>query len=153
MTQAQLQGVLDQYTDVFAPLQPGLPPVRLVPHIVRTDPNAVPPYKPPYRLSLKEQKEVERQVKELLEKGWIEPANSPYGAPVLFAQKKDGTLRMCVDYRALNKITIKDRYPLPRIDDLFDRLRGASVFSSLDLQQGYHQMLLPSSRASLWKRK
>jgi hypothetical protein len=76
----------------------------------------------------------------LLEKGFIEPSSSPWGAPILFVAKADGSLRMCVDYRALNKVTQKDRYPLPRIDDLFDQLRGAQFFSSLDLQSGYHQV-------------
>jgi hypothetical protein len=93
-----------------------------------------------YRLSPLEEAEVKRQVTDLLAKGMIEPSTSPYGAPILFVGKKDGTLRMCVDYRALNAITVKNRYPLPRIDDLFDRLSGCSVFSSLDLQQGYNQI-------------
>jgi hypothetical protein len=93
-----------------------------------------------YRLSRKEMEEVERQVAELLRKGLIQPSSSPYGAPILFVAKKDGTLRMCIDYRALNKITINNKYPLPRIDDLIDCLQGAKVFSSLDLQSGYHQI-------------
>ena len=75
-------------------------------------------------------------------KGWVEPSTSPYGAPVLFVVKKGGELRMCIDFRALNKLTIKNRYPLPRIDDLMDKLHGATVFSALDLQQGYHQLLI-----------
>ncbi len=140
---ADLQQVLTEFADVFAPMPPGLPPQRNVEHVIRTEPGAVPPYKRPYRLSQSELAEVERQIKELLEKKLIEPANSPYGAPVLFVAKKDGTLRMCIDYRALNKITVKDRYPLPRIDDLFDKLRGACVFSSLDLQSGYYQIPIP----------
>ncbi len=140
---ADLQQVLAEFADVFAPMPPGLPPSRNVEHVIRTEADAVPPYKRPYRLSQAELAEVERQIKELLEKKLIEPANSPYGAPVLFVQKKDGTLRMCIDYRALNKITVRDRYPLPRIDDLFDKLRGACVFSSLDLQSGYYQVRIP----------
>jgi hypothetical protein len=95
-----------------------------------------------YRLSPKEKEEVERQIAFLLDQGWIEPSKSPYGAPILFAEKKDGSLRMCVDYRALNKATRKDRFPMPRIDDLFDQLHGAKWFSSLDLQSGYHQILI-----------
>ncbi|KAJ9513279.1 hypothetical protein QJQ45_001317 [Haematococcus lacustris] len=83
---------------------------------------------------------MKKQVSALLEKGWIEPSASPWGAPVLFVQKKDGSLRMCIDYRALNKRTVRDRYPLPRIDDLLDQVRGKKVFSSLDLQSGYHQI-------------
>ena len=93
-----------------------------------------------YRLSPAENAEVRRQVSDGLRRGIIEPSASPYGTPVLFVRKKDGSLRMCVDYRALNKITVKNKYPLPRIDDLLDQLHGASVFSSLDLQSGYHQI-------------
>ena len=78
----------------------------------------------------------------MLEKEWIQPSHSPYGAPILFVPKKDGGLRMCVDYRALNKQTVKNRYPLPRIDDLLDTLYGAKYFSALDLQQAYHQVRL-----------
>jgi hypothetical protein len=87
-----------------------------------------------------ELKELKVQLEELLAKGYIKPSKSPYGAPVLFVHKKDGTLRMCVDYRALNKVTVKNRYPLPRIDDLFDRLSGAKVFSRIDLRFGYYQI-------------
>jgi hypothetical protein len=92
-------------------------------------------------------KEAKRQVQESLEKCWIEPSASPYRSPILFVQKKDGTLRMVVNYRALNKQTIKNRYPLPRIDDLFDQLAGAQIFSSLDLAQGYHQILISDEDA------
>ena len=84
--------------------------------------------------------EVKRQVADLLERGLIEPSTSPYGSPVLFVQKKDGSLRMCIDYRALNKQTVKNRYPMPRIDDLLDKLACAKVFSSLDLQSAYNQV-------------
>ena len=110
-------------------------------HLIRVDPTI--PYKPPkrtYRLSPKEMEELKKQVSQLLALGMIEPANSPYGAPVLFVEKQDGSLRMCVDYRALNKITVKDRYPMPNVQDLFDQLKGAQVFSTLDLQQGYNQI-------------
>jgi transposase InsO family protein len=93
-----------------------------------------------YRLSPKEKAEMESQVKQLLKEGKIEPSSSPYGAPILFVSKKDGSMRMVIDYRALNKITVKNRYPLPRIDDLLDTLAGAKVFSSLDLTSGYHQI-------------
>ena len=84
--------------------------------------------------------EMKKQIHELIEKGYIRPSTSPWGAPVLFVKKKDGTMRMCVDYRALNEVTIKNKYPLPRIDDLFDQLKGASVFSKIDLRSGYHQL-------------
>ena len=93
-----------------------------------------------YRLSTKEKQEVETQMEEMLTKGFIQPSRSPYGSPVLVVQKKDGGLRMCVSYRALNSITRKDKYPLPRIDVLLDRMQGSKVFSSLDLQSGYHQI-------------
>ena len=85
-------------------------------------------------------KELQTQLQELLDKGFIRPSHSPWGAPVLFVKKKDGTFRMCIDYRELNKVTIKNKYPLPRIDDLFDQLKGASVFSKIDLRSGYHQL-------------
>jgi hypothetical protein len=84
--------------------------------------------------------ELKKQIDELLEKGYIRPSTSPWAAPVLFVEKKDGTKRMCIDYRSLNEVTIKNKYPLPRIEDLFDQLRGASVFSEIDLRSGYHQL-------------
>jgi Reverse transcriptase (RNA-dependent DNA polymerase). len=84
--------------------------------------------------------EVKRQVDDLLQKGYIRPSSSPWGTPVIFVEKKDHTQRMCVDYRALNDVTIKNKYPLPRIDDLFDQLKGATVFSKIDLRSGYHQL-------------
>ena len=83
---------------------------------------------------------MKEQLQELLDKGFIRPSGSPWGAPVLFVKKKDGTMRMCIDYRQLNKVTIKNRYPLPIIDDLFDQLQGASHFSKIDLRSGYHQL-------------
>ncbi len=129
-----LQPLLKNFKQVFPDELPlGLPPERDVGHTIPLVEGAKPPFRGIYRLSPLELEEVKAQVKKLLEKRWIEPSKSPYGSPVLFVQKKDGTLRMCVDYRALNKLTVKNRYPLPRIDDLFDRLRGAKVFSSLDL--------------------
>ena len=87
-----------------------------------------------------ELKELKLQLQELLEKGFMRPSVSPWGALVLFVKKKDGTLRLCIDYRQLNKLTIKNKYPLPRIDDLFDQLKGASIFSNIDLRSGYHQL-------------
>jgi hypothetical protein len=89
--------------------------------------------------------ELKKQIDELLEKGYIRPSTSPWAAPVLFVEKKDGTKRMCIDYRALNEVTIKNKYPLPRIEDLFDQLRGASVFSKIDLRSGYHQLRIRPS--------
>ena len=87
-----------------------------------------------------ELKELKEQLKDLLEKGFIRPSHSPWGAPVLFVKKKDGSLRMCIDYRQLNRVTVKNRYLLPRIDDLFDQLHGASHFSKIDVRSGYHQV-------------
>jgi len=84
--------------------------------------------------------ELKVQLQELLDKGFIRPSNSPWGAPVLFVKKKDGTLHLCIGYHQLNKVTVKNRYPLPRIDDLFDQLKGARVFSKIDLRSGYHQL-------------
>jgi Reverse transcriptase (RNA-dependent DNA polymerase) len=135
-----LQSMLDEYSDVFADLPPGLPPDRNVAHSIPLEPGARPPAKRLYRLSPAELAEVKRQIADLLMKGFIEPSTGPFGAPILFVAKRDGSLRMVIDYRALNKITIKNRYPLPRIEDLFDSLQGATVFSSLDLQSGYHQL-------------
>ncbi len=135
-----LRSLLDEFSDVFQSLPSGLPPDRGVGHTINLQPNVVPPFRKSYRLAPAEKEEVERQVTDLLAKGFIEPSASPYGAPVLFVQKKDGTLRMCIDYRALNKITVRDRFPLPRIDDLLDQLAHCRVFSSLDLQSGYHQI-------------
>ena len=87
-----------------------------------------------------ELKELKLQLQELLEKGFIRPSVSPRGAPVFFVKKKDDTLRLCIDYRQLNKLTVKNKYPLPRIDDLFDQLKGASIISKMDLRSGYHQL-------------
>jgi transposase InsO family protein len=138
--EANLQAILVEYKDVFEELPDELPPVRNIAHVIPLEPGARPVYKPLYRLTQAEKAEVERQVADLLRKGYIEPSQSPWGAPVLFVPKKDGGLRMCIDYRALNKLTVKNRYPLPRIEDLLDQLQGAKVFSGLDLASGYWQI-------------
>lgn len=135
----QAKEILEVYSDVFSDIPLGLPPERGIGHTINTGDHP-PISKPAYRLSPKEKEEVQRQVTELLGKGLIRPSQSPYGAPVLFVQKKDGTLRMCIDYRALNAVTVKDKFPLPRIDDLLDKLQGAKFFSSLDLRSAYHQV-------------
>lgn len=138
--------VLREFSDVLVDeLPPGEPPDRGIGHAIPLEPNTQPPFRPMYRLSRTELKEVEASLKDLLAKDLIQPSTSPYGAPILFVTKKDGSLRMCIDYRALNKITIKNRFPLPRIDDLFDKLQGAKVFTSLDLASGYHQIRIPSA--------
>nr|GFB80133.1 putative reverse transcriptase domain-containing protein [Tanacetum cinerariifolium] len=101
-------------------------------------PGVAPVARAPYRLAPFEMKELAEQLKELSDKGFIRPSSSPWGAPVLFVKKKDGSFRMCIDYRELNKLTVKNRYPLPRIDDLFDQIQGFSVYSKIDLRSGYH---------------
>ncbi|KAJ9523472.1 hypothetical protein QJQ45_007163 [Haematococcus lacustris] len=141
MPQSEVDSLVhDMYPEVFQDMPSGLPPDRGVGHTIRMVPDHVPPYQRSRRYTLREMNEMKKQVAELLAKKLIEPSCSPYGAPVLFVEKRDGTLRMCVDYRALNKLTVRDRYPLPRIDDLFDKLQGKTIFSSLDLQSGYHQI-------------
>ncbi|KAJ9536431.1 hypothetical protein OSB04_un000389 [Centaurea solstitialis] len=132
--------VVREFPEVFPEELPGLPPQRQVEFYIDSVPGAGPIAKSPYRLAPSEMQELSNQLQELLDKGLIRPSSSPWGAPVLFVKKKDGSFRMCIDYRELNKITIKNRYPLPRIDDLFDRLQGATYFSKIDLRSGYHQM-------------
>ena len=142
----ELDSLLREYVDLFPERLPkGQPPKRQVEFEIKMKEDAVPPSKPPYRLSPKEHDELQAQIDELLAQGHIRPSTSPYGAPVLFVPKKDGRWRMCMDYRALNKQTIRDQYPLPRIDDLLDRLGQAKHFSTLDLASGYHQIAVKAS--------
>ena len=128
------------FTDVFPNEVSGLPPKKEVEFVIDLVPGTAPISKAPYRMAPTELKELKVQLQELLDKGFIRPSFSPWGAPVLFVKNKDGTMRLCIDYRELNKVTIKNKYPLPRIDDLFDQLQGASVFSKIDLRSGYHQL-------------
>nr|GFD47836.1 putative reverse transcriptase domain-containing protein [Tanacetum cinerariifolium] len=128
------------FPKVFPEDLPGLPPIRPVEFQIDLVPGAAPVARAPYRLAPSEMKELAEQLKELSDKGFIRPSSSPLGAPVLFVKKKDGSFRMCIDYRELNKLTVKNRYPLPRIDDLFDQLQGSSVYSKIDLRSGYHQL-------------
>jgi hypothetical protein len=132
--------VVCNYPDVFPDELPGMPPDREVEFVIDLLPGTAPISKRPYRMSSDQLLELKKQIKELLEKGFIRPSSSPWGAPVIFVEKKDGTQRMCVDYRLLNDVTIKNKYPLPQIDDLFDQMRGAKVFSKIGLRSGYHQM-------------
>ncbi|KAD4889453.1 hypothetical protein E3N88_21526 [Mikania micrantha] len=132
--------VVKDFPEVFPDNISGLPPVRQVEFRIDLIPGAAPVAKAPYRLAPSEMQELSGQLQELLDKGFIRPSFSPWGAPVLFVKKKDGSFRMCIDYRELNKLTIKNRYPLPRIDDLFDQLQGATYFSKIDLRSGYHQL-------------
>eukprot|EP00253_Pinus_taeda_P026738 PITA_26738 len=132
--------VIQEFTDVFPEEIPGLPPRRNIDFTIELVPGATPVSRAPYKMSVPKLTELKMQLQELLEKNYIRPSVSPWGAPVLFVKKKDGTLRMCIDYRQLNKLTIKNKYPLPRIDELFDQVKGAIVFSKIDLRSGYHQI-------------
>ncbi|CAJ2651612.1 unnamed protein product [Trifolium pratense] len=132
--------VVQQFQDVFPLEIPGFPPIREVEFFIDLHPGTGPISESPYRMAPAELIELKSQIEDLLGKGFIRPSVSPWGAPVLLVKKKDGKSRLCVDYRKLNKVTIKNRYPLPRIDDLMDQLKDASVFSKIDLKSGYHQI-------------
>nr|GEW62814.1 putative reverse transcriptase domain-containing protein [Tanacetum cinerariifolium] len=132
--------VVREFPDVFPEDLLGLPPSREIEFRIDLIHGAMPVAKSPYRLAPTEMQELANQLKELQDKGFIRPSSLPWGAPVLFVKKKDGSFRMCIDYRELNKLTIKNRYPLPRIDDLFDQLQGSRYLSKIDLRFGYHQL-------------
>ncbi|KAL8146288.1 hypothetical protein AgCh_004148 [Apium graveolens] len=132
--------VVNDFPDMFPDELPGLPPDREIEFAIDLAPGTEPVSKAPYRMMPVEMKELAKQLQELLEKGVIRPSVSPWGAPILFVKKKNGSMRLCIDYRELNKLTIKNKYPLPRIDDLFDQLKGAKFFSKIDLRSGYHQL-------------
>ncbi|GJX64688.1 putative reverse transcriptase domain-containing protein [Tanacetum coccineum] len=132
--------IVQDFPEVFPKDLSGLPPTRQVEFQIDLVPGAAPVARAPYRLAPSKMKDLSEQLKELSNKGFIRPSSSPWGAPVLFVKKKDGSFRMCIDYRELNKLTVKNRYPLPRIDDLFDQLQGSSVYSKIDLRIGYHQL-------------
>ena len=135
------QSIISEYSDVFPDDLPyGIPPDRGIAHTIPLLPGSEPCARMPYRLSYAELDELKKQLDELISKGHIRPSTSSYASPVLFVRKKDGSSRMCVDYRALNKQTKRNRYPLPRIEDLLDRLHGSTVFSKIDLRSGYHQV-------------
>ncbi|RVW59550.1 Transposon Tf2-12 polyprotein [Vitis vinifera] len=137
----EIEGVLDEFKDVMPPELPKrLPPRREEDHKIELEPGAKPPAMGPYRMAPPELEELRRQLKELLDAGFIQPSKAPYGAPVLFQKKHDGSLRMCIDYRALNKVTVKNKYPIPLIADLFDQLGRARYFTKLDLRSGYYQV-------------
>ncbi|GJT29748.1 putative reverse transcriptase domain-containing protein [Tanacetum coccineum] len=132
--------VIHDFPKVFPEELPGLPPPRQVEFRIDLVPWAAPVARALYRLAPSEMKELSVQLQELLKKGFIRPSTSPRGASVLFVKNKDGSFRMCIDYRELNKLTVKNRYPLPRIDDLFDQLQGSSMYSKVDLRSGYHRL-------------
>jgi hypothetical protein len=131
--------VLKEFKDVFQEV-PGPPPKRDIDFSINLMPGAAPVSKAPYRMSTPELIEWQLQLEELLKKGYIFPSVSLWGVPILFVKKKDGTLRPCIDFRQLNKVTVKNKYPLPRIDDLFDQLKDAKIFLKIDLKSGYHQV-------------
>jgi hypothetical protein len=137
--------VVNEYPDVFPEELPGMPPDRDIEFVIDLIPGTSPIAKRPYRMAASELTELKKQLEELQRIGFIKPSLSPWGAPVLFVKKKDGSMRLCVDYRALNEVTIKNKYPLPRIDDLFDQLKGAKYFSKIDLRSGYFQLKIRES--------
>nr|GEX58072.1 putative reverse transcriptase domain-containing protein [Tanacetum cinerariifolium] len=132
--------VVREFPDVFPEELPGLPPVHQVEFQIDLIPKVAPIARAPYRLAPSEMQELSNQLQELAYRCFIRPSTSPWGAPVLFVKKKDGSFRMCIDYREFNKLTVKIRYPLPRLDDLFDQLQGSSVYSKIDLRSFYHQL-------------
>jgi hypothetical protein len=137
--------ILCEYPDVFPDDLPGMPPDRDIEFIIELQPGTAPISKRPYCMPPNELAELKIQLQDLLDKGFIHPSASPWGCPALFVKKKDNSLRLCVDYSPLNAVTIKNKYPLPRIDILFDQLTGAKVFSKIDLRFGYHQIKIRPS--------
>ena len=132
--------VVREFPDVFPEDLPGIPLDREIDFQIELAPGTEPISKAPYRMAPLELKELKVLMEELVSKGFVRPSTSPWGAPILFVKKKDGSLRLCINYRELNKVTIRNQYPLPRIDDLFYQLQGARVFSQINLRSGYHQL-------------
>jgi hypothetical protein len=140
---------VEEYRDIFnSPTR--VPTHCQVKHPIDLTPGAPLPNGPFYHCSLMENDEIRCQIQELLQKGQIRPSSSPFGILIVLVQKKDGTWRLCIDYRALNKVTVKNRYPIPRIDDLLDQLKGENFFSKIDLKSGYHQV--PIKPTDVWKK-
>jgi hypothetical protein len=136
----EIKNLLGRHQQVFEAIPPGRPPDRGFEHTIELEEGAKPMITPPYRHPRRFKDEIEKAIKELLAMGHIRPSSSPFASSVVLVLKKDGTMRMCIDYRALNKKTIKNRYPIPRIDELMDELHGAVFFSKIDLRSGYHQI-------------
>jgi hypothetical protein len=132
--------IVSGYPDVFTEITIGLPPDREIEFTIDLMPGTQPIHKAPYRMAPFELKELKIQLEDLVDRGFIRPSVSPWGAPVLFVKKKDGSLQLCIDYHELNRVTIKNKYPLPRIDDLFEQLKKATIFSKIDLRSGYQQL-------------
>ena len=145
--QIELENILvvKDFSDVFLEELLDIPPIREVDLSIEILLGTAPTSRAPYRMAPTELKEIKIQLQELLDKEFIRPNVSPWGAPVLFMKKKDGTLQMCIDYRQINKVTVKNKYPLPRIEDLFDQLKGAGVFSKIDLRSRYYQLRVKMS--------
>jgi hypothetical protein len=137
----EVVALLQEFDDIFPKEVPyGLPPLRGIEHQIDFIPGASLPNRPAYRSSPEEAKEIQRQVDEFLQKGFVKESLSPCSVPVILVPKKDGTWRMCTDCRAINKITVKYRYPIPRLDDMLDELYGSCLFSKIDLKSGYYQI-------------
>jgi hypothetical protein len=137
--------IVYEYPDIFSEELPGMPPDHEIEFFTELVPGTAPIFKRQYRMAANQLAELKEQLQELLDKGYIRPSASPWGAPIIFVLKKDGMQRMCVDYYSLNEVTIKKKYPFPRIDDLFDQLKGACVFLKIDLRSGYHQLKIRAS--------
>jgi hypothetical protein len=133
------RSVLKDFEGVFREI-PRVPPKRDIDFSINLMPRAAPLSKTPYKMNTPEMKELQMQLEEILKKGYIRPIVSPWGSPILFVRNKYGTLRLCINFRQMNKVTIKNKYPLPRIDDLFDHLKDEKIFSKIDLRLGYHQV-------------
>jgi hypothetical protein len=136
---------VSEFLDVFPEELLGMPPDREIEFVIELVLGTTPIFKRPYRMATNQLAKLKEQLQELLDKGYIYPSVAPSGAPIIFVPKKVDTQRMCVDYHSLNEVTIKNKYPMPRIDDLFDELKGASVFSKIDLRCGYHQLKIRAS--------
>ena len=138
-----MQSLLKEYQDVFTSDLPiGLPPSHAITHGIDVVAGSKPISKPPYRMSTSKASKVEKQLRKYIQRGFIHPSISPWASPILLVKKKDGSMQMCVDYRGLNAVTIKNKYPLPRIDVLFDQLQGARYFTKIDLCSRYHQVCI-----------
>jgi hypothetical protein len=137
--------VVCEYPDVFPEELPGMPPDRDIEFVIELIPGTAPIAQRPYRMNPQELEELKKQLTDMLSKGLIRPSASPWGSRVLFVDKRDGTVWLCVDYRKLNEVTIKNKYPLSKIEDLFDQLNGARVFSKIDLRTGYDQLKVQES--------